>query len=99
MLIQPNPDYISGTYTPDDWEVSRNNIELIRELGQGSFGMVYEGIARDIKGMTAVRCAVKTVTEHATNRYVKQQIVCKSLTRLLQGKSGIFERSFCYETL
>lgn len=70
MLIQPNPDYISGTYVPDDWEVSRNNIEFIRELGQGSFGMVYEGIAHDIRGMALVRCAIKTVTEHATNRYV-----------------------------
>ena len=29
---------------PDDWEVDRDKIELIRELGQGSFGMVHEGI-------------------------------------------------------
>lgn len=68
LIITPNPDYVSGRYTPDDWEVSRSNIELIHELGQGSFGMVYEGIARDIKGMSEVRCAVKTVNEHATNR-------------------------------
>lgn len=68
LIITPNPDYVSGMYTPDDWEVSRSNIELIQELGQGSFGMVYEGLARDIKGVAEVRCAVKTVTEHATNR-------------------------------
>ena len=29
----------------DDWEVDRSKIRTIREIGQGSFGMVYEGIA------------------------------------------------------
>lgn len=56
-------------YVPDEWEVPRKNIELIRELGQGSFGMVYEGIAREIvRGQPEVKCAVKTVNEVATDR-------------------------------
>ncbi|CAG2060106.1 unnamed protein product [Timema podura] len=42
---------------------------MLRELGQGSFGMVYEGIGHDIvEGQPTIRCAIKTVNEHATDR-------------------------------
>uniref|UniRef100_A0A3B5A2D7 Tyrosine-protein kinase receptor n=1 Tax=Stegastes partitus TaxID=144197 RepID=A0A3B5A2D7_9TELE len=51
------------------WEVPREKITLLRELGQGSFGMVYEGIAKDIvKGDPETRVAVKTVNESASLR-------------------------------
>ncbi len=48
-------------YISDDWEVERDTIKLIRELGQGSFGMVYEGMAKNIatKGEGEVKVAVK----------------------------------------
>lgn len=56
-------------YEPDDWEVPRDKITLLRELGQGSFGMVYEGMAKDIiKGESPMRVAVKTVNESASLR-------------------------------
>lgn len=58
-----------AVYIPDDWEVAREKITLLRELGQGSFGMVYEGIAKDIvKGESETRVAVKTVNESASLR-------------------------------
>ncbi|KAJ2948131.1 hypothetical protein O0L34_g9931 [Tuta absoluta] len=69
LFASVNPEYVSTVYVPDEWEVPRANIEFIRELGQGSFGMVYEGIGKNIiKGKTETRCAVKTVNEHATDR-------------------------------
>ncbi|CAG9855077.1 unnamed protein product [Phyllotreta striolata] len=68
MLIAINADYVPSVYIKDDWEVSRNNIEQLKELGQGSFGMVWEGLAHDIRGQSEVRCAIKTVNEHATDR-------------------------------
>ncbi|XP_026738926.1 insulin-like receptor isoform X2 [Trichoplusia ni] len=69
LFASVNPEYVSTVYVPDEWEVPRTNIEFIRELGQGSFGMVYEGIAKGIeKGKSETRCAVKTVNEHATDR-------------------------------
>ena len=40
-MVPPHP----AVYIPDEWEVSREKITVIRELGQGSFGMVYEGLA------------------------------------------------------
>ncbi|XP_022901274.1 insulin-like receptor isoform X1 [Onthophagus taurus] len=74
-----NPEYM---YVPDDWEIPRKKIELHKELGQGSFGMVYEGIVRDIKGKATIRCAIKTVNEHATNaerlNFLKEASVMKA---------------------
>ncbi|EFN89247.1 Insulin-like receptor [Harpegnathos saltator] len=69
LIATVNPEYVSTVYVPDEWEVPRKKIELLRELGNGSFGMVYEGVARDVvKGNPEVRCAVKTVNENATDR-------------------------------
>lgn len=71
LIASSNPEYISAidVYVPDEWEVPREKINLLRELGQGSFGMVYEGIAKDIvKGEPETRVAVKTVNESASLR-------------------------------
>uniref|UniRef100_A0A8D2ZU03 Tyrosine-protein kinase receptor n=1 Tax=Scophthalmus maximus TaxID=52904 RepID=A0A8D2ZU03_SCOMX len=71
LIASSNPEYISANdvYVPDEWEVPREKITVLRELGQGSFGMVYEGIAKDIiKGDPDTRVAVKTVNESASLR-------------------------------
>nr|5HHW_A Chain A, Insulin receptor [Homo sapiens] len=75
----------SSVYVPDEWEVSREKITLLRELGQGSFGMVYEGNARDIiKGEAETRVAVKTVNESASLRerieFLNEASVMKGFT-------------------
>ena len=54
--------FLFAAYVPDGWEVSRDKIQLGRELGQGSFGMVYEGIATDIvKGESTAKVAIKVI--------------------------------------
>ncbi|XP_037837848.1 insulin receptor a isoform X2 [Kryptolebias marmoratus] len=71
IYASSNPEYLStnDVYEEDEWEVPREKINILRELGQGSFGMVYEGIAKDIiKGEGETRVAVKTVNESATLR-------------------------------
>ncbi|XP_043252983.1 insulin-like receptor isoform X2 [Colletes gigas] len=69
LIATVNPEYMSAPYVLDEWEVPREKIEMLKSLGNGSFGMVYEGIARDIvKGKPEVQCAVKTVNKDATNR-------------------------------
>lgn len=69
LIATVNPEYDSTAYIPDEWEVPRKKINLLRELGNGSFGMVYEGLAKDVvKGKPEVPCAVKTVNENATDR-------------------------------
>ncbi|KAL5004286.1 hypothetical protein ScPMuIL_017742 [Solemya velum] len=65
-----NPEYIpfNERYVPDEWEVEREKIKVIRELGQGSFGMVYEGIAADmVPGKPEMRVAVKTMNKSSAN--------------------------------
>ncbi|XP_057182404.1 insulin receptor b [Triplophysa rosa] len=71
LIASSNPEYLSANdvYIPDEWEVPREKISILRELGQGSFGMVYEGFAKDIvKGEPDTRVAVKTVNESASLR-------------------------------
>uniref|UniRef100_A0A8C3J7D3 receptor protein-tyrosine kinase n=1 Tax=Calidris pygmaea TaxID=425635 RepID=A0A8C3J7D3_9CHAR len=71
LYTSVNPEYFSASdmYIPDEWEVPREKITVIRELGQGSFGMVYEGLAL---GLVAegeeTKVALKTVNELATKR-------------------------------
>ncbi|KAJ8926815.1 hypothetical protein NQ314_020663 [Rhamnusium bicolor] len=66
-----NPEYIPSVYIPDDWE--------------GSFGMVWEGLAHDIKGKPEIRCAVKTVNEHATNSQDDQTTPLRKVSDKLGG--------------
>lgn len=63
------PCSFSAVYVPDEWEVAREKISLSRELGQGSFGMVYEGLAKGVvKDEAETRVAIKTVNESASMR-------------------------------
>lgn len=88
-------------YVPDEWEVPREKITLLRELGQGSFGMVYEGNAKDIiKGEAETRVAVKTVNESASLRerieFLNEASVMKGFTcHHVVSLSGMFLRLFC----
>lgn len=69
LYASVNPEYMTTIYEPDEWEIPRNKITLIRELGQGSFGMVYEGIAKGVpQEKDEIKCAVKTVNESAALR-------------------------------
>lgn len=40
LIASVNPEYVGMQYQVDDWEVARDNVIHLRELGQGSFGMV-----------------------------------------------------------
>lgn len=82
LIASVNPEYISMQYTPDEWEVPREKIIQLQELGQGSFGMVYEGIIKDLfKPGDEQKCAIKTVNENATDRerinFLKEASVMK----------------------
>lgn len=69
LIASVNPDYAGVQYKQDSWEVPRDKIIRLQELGQGSFGMVYEGIIKDLKiDGDATRCAIKTVNENATDK-------------------------------
>ncbi|KAG9332348.1 hypothetical protein JZ751_015355 [Albula glossodonta] len=73
--------------------VAREKITMCRELGQGSFGMVYEGIAKGVvKDEPETRVAIKTVNESASMRErieflneasVMKEFNCHHVVRLL----------------
>ena len=51
-----------SVYIPDEWEVPRDKVELLKELGQGSFGMVYEGRAYGlVDGHPEYKVAIKVL--------------------------------------
>uniref|UniRef100_A0A3Q3LYY6 Tyrosine-protein kinase receptor n=1 Tax=Mastacembelus armatus TaxID=205130 RepID=A0A3Q3LYY6_9TELE len=95
LYASVNPEYISAAemYVPDEWEVAREKITMHRELGQGSFGMVYEGIAKGVvKDEPETRVAIKTVNESASMRErieflneasVMKEFNCHHVVRLL----------------
>ncbi|XP_053722532.1 insulin-like growth factor 1 receptor isoform X1 [Synchiropus splendidus] len=95
LYASVNPEYFSAAemYVPDEWEVPRDRISLLRELGQGSFGMVYEGVAKGVvKDEAETRVAVKTVNESASMRErieflneasVMKEFNCHHVVRLL----------------
>lgn len=89
-------------YVPDEWEVPREKITLLRELGQGSFGMVYEGIAQDIvKGEPETHVAVKTVNESASLRerieFLNEASVMKAFSCHHVVWLNLFSSSFFHE--
>ena len=56
-------------YVADEWEFPRNQLDIICELGKGSFGMVYEGHAKKIIPEEDVSTvAVKSVQANASIR-------------------------------
>ncbi|CAI9720557.1 putative molluscan insulin-related peptide(s) receptor [Octopus vulgaris] len=81
--VSVNPEYASAreVYEPDETELDRDMISLIRELGQGSFGMVYEGIlftsGDDEKGITV---AVKTAMSADRHSFLKEATVMKAFS-------------------
>ncbi|XP_044212199.1 insulin-like growth factor 1a receptor [Thunnus albacares] len=95
LYASVNPEYFSAAemYVPDEWEVAREKITMHRELGQGSFGMVYEGIAKGVvKDEPDTRVAIKTVNESASMRErieflneasVMKEFNCHHVVRLL----------------
>ena len=58
-----------SVYVADEWEFPRDKLEIIRELGKGSFGMVYEGLAKGIiPGEGISQVAIKSVQANASMR-------------------------------
>lgn len=67
LIASVNPEYISMHYQPDEWEMPREQIIQLQELGQGSFGMVYEGLVKH-DNSPDTPCAIKTVNDNSTDR-------------------------------
>ena len=64
-------------YIPDEWEVPREKIKILREIGAGTFGMVYEGTAENlIEGQPLIRVAVKVHMAVCLSGFVNVSFCC-----------------------
>ncbi|XP_037073486.1 ALK tyrosine kinase receptor-like [Pollicipes pollicipes] len=68
ILTEYNPNYEFGGALPctvkDLREIPRQNLTLVKELGKGAFGQVYQGYLKNyVSDSVEMPCAVKTLTE------------------------------------
>ena len=82
-LVEEDPEFIQP-YKPDQWELNRcaakivtlsskcsiyrQDIDLLSEIGHGTFGMVYRGWGKELVSVRGTRfgeCAVKCVRSDA----------------------------------
>lgn len=72
-------------YEQDDYEVPRDKVRILQELGQGTFGVVREGIVFDLRNFSdpeGTHCAVKMLREgaslHDRQEFLKEASTMKS---------------------
>ncbi|XP_046399789.1 ALK tyrosine kinase receptor-like isoform X2 [Ischnura elegans] len=72
MMTEYNPNYEfgGGTYTIQDLkDIPRDNLRLVKALGQGAFGEVYQGLFRNRAGdAVEMPVAVKTLPERSSGQ-------------------------------
>jgi serine/threonine protein kinase len=106
--VSMNPEYMPA-YEADEWEVDRDNIVLISDLGEGSFGKVFQGLLKNtVAGVTECHCAVKTVRANATARdkveflaeaTIMKQFNCHHVVKLLGVVSAGPQIYVCMELM
>lgn len=75
LFASVNPRY-EPVYVEDHWEVPRENLTLVKQLGRGTFGSVHEGILQPEN----IKCAVKTTTaigEEENTIFLKEATLMK----------------------
>ncbi|KAB0790030.1 hypothetical protein PPYR_15663 [Photinus pyralis] len=81
LLRNAHSAYAGSNFILDEWELKREDVEIQNELGQGTFGMVYNGIIRSKE----LPCAVKTVNSDADEQdrtyFLHEASVMKSFSK------------------
>ncbi|XP_062509268.1 insulin-like peptide receptor isoform X2 [Corticium candelabrum] len=67
-LTQDEGVLMSNSYTPDDWEIKREDVVLENELGNGAFGLVYRGTWQMDPNKKTLDVAVKTLNDNSSNQ-------------------------------
>ncbi|XP_066589101.1 insulin-like receptor isoform X2 [Prorops nasuta] len=79
LIANVNPDYIETQYTMDNWEVERESVEILEELGLGNFGMVYKGCL-DKTVMVAIKTISEKCSEREKNEFLNEASVMKNFS-------------------
>lgn len=74
LFAEVNADYDATPYIPDEYEIPRERVKRNKELGQGSFGMVYAGsVQLKEDDLTETPCAIKTVNDSVSGERNRQE--------------------------
>ncbi|XP_033351033.1 insulin-like peptide receptor isoform X2 [Bombus vosnesenskii] len=79
LIASVNPDYIETKYVIDEWEVPRESVEILEELGLGNFGMVYRGVY-DKTTPVAIKTISKTASQREKNEFLNEASVMKNFS-------------------
>ncbi|XP_074600009.1 leukocyte tyrosine kinase receptor-like isoform X2 [Brevipalpus obovatus] len=84
IVTEFNPNYEFGGSTctlADLRDISREKLNLVKALGQGAFGEVYQGYLLDTSEETSdeVAVAVKTLPEHSANNQAEMDFLMEAL--------------------
>ncbi|KAK1133274.1 hypothetical protein K0M31_011090 [Melipona bicolor] len=79
LIASVNPDYIETKYVIDEWEVPRESVEILEELGLGNFGMVYRGVY-DKNTPVAIKTISKTASPREKNEFLNEASVMKNFS-------------------
>lgn len=79
LIASVNPDYIETKYVIDEWEVPRESVEILQELGLGNFGMVYRGYF-DKTTPVAIKTISKTASQREKNEFLNEASVMKNFS-------------------
>nr|KAF7432422.1 hypothetical protein H0235_005346 [Vespula pensylvanica] len=79
LIASVNPDYIETKYIIDSWEVPRESVEILEELGLGNFGMVCRG-RLDNNIDVAIKTISETASEREKNEFLNEASVMKNFS-------------------
>ena len=83
LIASVNPDYVETKYEVDEWEVPRDDIEILDEVGNGNFGMVFRGRMKQDLDKT-IDVAIKTIRdtsgERERNEFLSEASVMKNFS-------------------
>ncbi|KZC13496.1 Insulin receptor, partial [Dufourea novaeangliae] len=79
LIASVNPDYIETKYVIDEWEVPKENVEIVEKLGLGNFGMVYRGVY-DKTTPVAIKTISKTASQREKNEFLNEASVMKNFS-------------------
>lgn len=79
LFASVNPDYIETRYVVDSWEVPRDKVEILCELGMGNFGMVYRGRLNDDM-YVAIKTISNTCNQREKNEFLNEASVMKNFS-------------------
>lgn len=78
VIVDDNPNY---HYNPDHYEVQREDVEFVHELGIGRFGTVFQGVLRPNNTICAIKTIPSDASEDYRNEFLGEATTMKSMSQ------------------